>query len=166
MLISEFSKESAKDKKLCNIQPVKIEGFPFSMPTILSSSREIKSGNGHIDILTRNGGKIVVIELKDENKPSEPITKVLQQATSYAVFVINLLRSQSGEQWYKIYGFNSKVPEQLVIRVCSAMPKKEQYEVDKFEPLKIECGQDLLEYHWLFFEEDGKEIKNIDTSLR
>lgn len=166
MLISEFSKQSAKDKKLCNIQPVKIADFPFSMPTILSSSREIKSGNGHIDILVRNSGKIVVIELKDENKKSEPIQKVLQQATSYAVFLMNLLRSKAGEQWYKILGFSSQIPEQLVMRVCSAMPKKENYEVDKFETFTIECGQDLLEYHWLFFEEDGKEITDIDTSLK
>lgn len=165
MLISEFSKESAKDKKLCNIQPVKIVDFPFSMPTILSSSREIKSGNGHIDILARNAGKIVVIELKDENKPSEPIKKVLQQATSYAVFLVNLLRSKSGEKWCKIFRFNRQMPKQLVIRVCSAMPKTTNYEEGKFELFKLKCGRDILEYHWLYFEEDGKEITDIDTSL-
>lgn len=166
MLISEFSKDSAKDKKLCNIQPTDIANFPFSMPTILSASKkEAKEGRGHIDILTRNSGKIVVIELKDENKSSEPIAKVLQQATSYAVFLINLLRSKTGEQWYKIWGFKSKIPEQIVIRVCSAMPKVENYDKDKFETFTLPCGKDILEYHWLYFEEDGKEITDIDTSL-
>ena len=166
MLINEFSKDSSVDKKLCNIQPIKVAGLPFSMPTIISGSKEIKKGDGHIDIFARNNKKITVIELKDENKKSEPIEKVLQQATGYAVFIINLLRSESGKDWYKIFEFSKEMPQDnLLIKVCSAMPKKTNFDVDKFKPFTLDCGKDKLEYNWLFFEEDGKEITDIDTSL-
>jgi hypothetical protein len=71
------------------------------MPTAISASDIIKFGGGHIDILARTTGrKITVIELKDENVDKEPIEKVLTQATAYSIFLLNLLRSDYGKQWY------------------------------------------------------------------
>lgn len=161
MLINEFSQSNC----MKYIEPVKIAEFPFSMQTIISSSKEIKEGNGHIDILARKDRKLLIIELKDENKESEPIEKVLEQATGYAVFIINLLRSEAGEKWYKIFGFGSKIPQELTIKVSSAMPKNKNGKNAEFKSFNLKCGKDILEYHWLYFEEDGNKVTKIESSL-
>ena len=142
------------------------------MPTAVTASKTIKLGGnkgkkgGGIDILARTKGKkLTVFELKDENKESENISKVLEQSTAYAVFLINLLRSKCGQKWYKIMEFNGAIPKSLTIRVCGAMPLKQDGSYEKFEKFKIKNKNDILEYHWLYFEEDDREIKNIKTSI-
>lgn len=171
-LLTEFLKTKSEEKLLCGIQPVTFAGFRFPMPTAITASKTIQLGGnkgrngGGIDILARTKGKkITVFELKDENKEDEDISKVLEQATAYAIFLINLLRSNCGKKWYKIMGFNGDVPKSLTIRVCGAMPIKKDGSYDDFETFIIKYKDDILEYHWLYFEEDDKEIKGIETSI-
>lgn len=165
-LLTEFSKKCSNDKLLCGIQPITFAGVRLPMPTAISASDIIKFGGGHIDILARTTGrKITVIELKDENVDKEPIEKVLTQATAYSIFLLNLLRSDYGKQWYEIFGFKGDIPKTLVIRVCAAMPVKKDGSYDKFDSFEIKYKNDILEYHWLYFEEQDKEIKKINTSI-
>ena len=172
-LLTEFLKENSEDKLLCGIQPVTFVGFRFPMPIAITASgkepelggKEGSSG-GNIDILARTKGrKITVIELKDENKPQEDINKVLEQATAYAIFILKLLRSNSGEKWYKIFGFTGNIPKKIKIRVCSAMPLKKDGTYDTFETFTLPFENDMLEYHWIYFKEENKKIKEIESSL-
>lgn len=172
LLLTEFLKTKSDDKLLCGIQPVTFASFRFPMPTAITASKSILLGGkkgscgGGIDILARTkGNKITVIELKDENKDNEPVDKVLEQATAYATFIVHLLRSASGEKWYKIFGFNGKLPQKLTIRVCLAMPVKKDGTYEKFDSFKLSCGNDILEYHWIYFEEKNSEIKKIQSSM-
>ena len=165
-LLTEFLKNNSINKLLCGIQPITFAGFRLPMPTALKASKEIKFGSGHIDILARTTGhKITVIELKDENVNDEPIDKVLKQATAYAVFLIKLLRSESGKEWYKIFGFKGDIPKTLRIKVCGAMPFKDDNTYDQFESFELNCGDDILEYHWLYFKEENGEIIEIESNL-
>ena len=131
-----FSKKRGIDKILCNIQPVKLAGIArFQMPTPLSAAKikEVKfigPAGGGIDIISRIGAgsatKLCIMELKDENKPDEPPAKVILQGLAYAVFIKELLRSESGAEWWKIFGFSGKLPEQLELYVICVMPSKKK----------------------------------------
>lgn len=169
MLIEEFAKRSSKDKKLCNIQPVRIyNGLAFQMATALKGSGgEICMSTGHIDILARvkHGAEtnLCVIELKkDALKDDKGADIVRAQGLAYAVFLRELLRSSCGEEWYKIFGYSGKIPEKLTINVCIAMPEGEYK--PKAEPKDIKIGNDTLIFKSLFFE--AKEtITSIKTNL-
>jgi hypothetical protein len=105
LLLSEFIKRTSVNKPLLGIQPVTICGGRYGMPTPLSASshRELRysgpSGGG-IDIFARTGRGaatyLTVIEVKDEKKSSEPPRAAMEQATQYAVFILERLRSPSG----------------------------------------------------------------------
>lgn len=101
LLLTEFS---GKGKQIKKIKPVRYQGIRFGMPTPLGASDHKKlkySGfrGGEIDILARTGrGRatyLTVIEVKDENKQNEPPKDTLKQAIKYAVFIRELLRSES-----------------------------------------------------------------------
>ena len=154
-LLQEFSKTKSEDKKLCNIQPVRLGGKFFQLTTPFKASTHIptlsltSNGNGAtgggIDILARVkhkhvGFRFAVIELKDENKVSECQEKVMHQALIYATFLAKLLRSKSGKYWYNILRpLNSKetdVPQELVIDVVTLMPSGNSKEGD-LKPIEI-----------------------------
>lgn len=95
---------------------------------------------GGIDILARvthkkkenekGGSRIAIIELKDENKSSEPQAKAMKQALIYATFIARLLRSKSGDTWWNIFRDQEKnfeepkqVPKDLHLDVVTLMPK-------------------------------------------
>jgi hypothetical protein len=130
-LLTEFRKKVSGEKALVGIQPVMLGGIFFSMPTPLKASGEgVKpaySGNkgGGIDILARKivGGVscLHVIELKDENKSSEPPGRVVRQAIKYAVFIRELLRGDEGQKWWELFGFK-KLPDSLSITAMTFMP--------------------------------------------
>lgn len=136
-LLKEFSKTSSENKKLCYIQPVKLGGnFFFQQATPLQASDHKPSFSGAkgggIDILARvthSDGKtrIAIIELKDENKPSESQKDVMTQALTYATFVAYLLRSENGRDWWNIFRENIKdekdVPEEIELDVVTLMPE-------------------------------------------
>lgn len=176
LLLNEFSKKSSKNKKLCHIQPVKFGGIArFQMPTPLSASNMNKlkysgiSGGG-IDIISRVGtsgasAKLCIMEVKDENTSKEPPAKVIQQAVAYGTFIRELLRSESGSEWWAIFGFNGKkLPAKLKLYVSCAMPSNEQND-KSFANSIINVCNDSFHLHYLFFEEKNNNILKIDSSL-
>lgn len=169
-LLTMFSEKRStdKDKLLLYIQPVCLFGgiSRFQMPTPLSASgSDIKysgKNGGGIDILCRVGRgaktKLCVVEVKDENVKEEPPKKAIKQAIAYAVFLRELLRSPSGEKWYKIFGFNRGVPEKLEIIASVAMPFAEKFPSD-FDKIEIPIGNDKLILHSIFFSKKDLKIK-------
>ena len=172
LLLTEFSKRKGKGKQIIGIQPVKICGTRFGMPTPLSASNHkklkySKHYGGGIDIFARTGkGRstyLTVIEVKDQNTTNEPPQIALQQAIHYTVFICELLRSASGDEWYKIFGFNGKVPKTLKLRAVCAMPDDN---ADKsFERQTYQIEQDEIECHYIYFKYDGKQLSEFQTSL-
>lgn len=173
-LLTEFSKTT--NKVIRHIKPVNIGGVRFPMPTPISASNHsaIKySGiaGGGIDILTRTGtgGKathLCIMELKDENKKSEPPKDALKQAIAYATFIRELLRSDVGATWWKLFGFGGKIPETLELYATCAMPSG--YENDySFGNMELNIDSDIIKLHYLYFAEENNKIsiKPGDTSL-
>lgn len=173
-LLTEFSKTT--NKVIRNIKPVKIGGVRFPMPTPISASNHAaikysgKTGGG-IDILakTGTGGKathLCILELKDENKKSEPPKDALKQAIAYATFIRELLRSDVGVIWWKLFGFGGKIPEKLELYATCAMPSG--YENDySFGNMGLNIDNDMIKFHYLYFTEENNKIsiKPGDTSL-
>ena len=165
-LLSEFHSKSRSKKSLSNIQPVLLANTFFQMATPLkASSSEIVYSNsqgGGIDILARvkhkdNSVKICVMELKDEYTNSEPPQKVMNQAIAYATFIANLLRSKSGNGWYKIFGFSSNVPESLTIDVSIVMPLPDKAKFEDFRTKRIKILEDTyIKLYSLYFKEKSK----------
>jgi hypothetical protein len=177
LLLSEFSKTRRKDKALLNIQPLKIGGARFAMPTPISASdhKEIKLGRnkgGGIDILARTGigGRatyLCIMELKDENNKSEPPQDAIKQALAYTTFIRELLRSGSGCVWWKLFGFSGNIPRPLTLYAACVMPSNINNDYS-FRGETLEIDGDLIKLHYLYFttEDDGKiSIKADDTSL-
>lgn len=173
LLLSEFSKKISNDKQITGIQPVKICGNRFGMPTPISASNHTKlkyakQNGGGIDIFARTGkGRatyLTVIEVKDENKLKEPPKDALKQAIQYAVFIRELLRSGCGEKWYKIFGFSGDIPNTLTIRAVCAMPDDDVDETFAKKSFKI-GDNDKIECHYIYFKNDGKQLSDFQTSL-
>jgi hypothetical protein len=164
-LLAEFKKNRSENKKLCNIQPVRLfDDLFFQMPTPLTASKDVKysgANGGGIDILSRvkhknNETRLCVMELKDEYSNSEPPKKVMEQAVAYATFVAHLLRSKSGNKWYKLFGYKDHVPKQLTIDVATLMPKpKESIPLENFgEEIDVFSDTTLKLYSLYFTEEN------------
>lgn len=175
LLLIEFSKRSRYNKQITGIQPVKMCGCKFGMPTPISASNHnllSYSGpsGGSIDIFARTGGGrntyLTVIEVKDENKPKETPKDALKQAIQYAVFIRELLRSESGLNWYKTFGFKEtlqKLPDILTIRVACAMPDDI---LDKsFARQTYSIENDKIECHYIYFKYDGKQLSDYQSSF-
>lgn len=172
LFLTELSKP--KDKMLPYVKPIKIANVRFPMPTPLSASnhKQIKySGckGGGIDIFARagTGGKatnLCIMELKDENKKSEPPKDAVKQAVTYATFIRELLRSDSGPEWWKLFGFNGCVPEKLVIFAACVMPSNENND-KSFEGMELDVEGDIIKLQYVYFTEEHNCILSIDTSL-
>ncbi len=178
LLLTEFSKKKKEDKALCKIQPVKLSKvcrFPMPTPISASGSGDVTfsgANGGGIDILARvrKGGstKLCIIEVKDENKPSEPPKKAILQGLAYAIFIRELLRSKSGDLWWKIYGFEKPIKKSNHLMVACAMPSnKNNDESFKNEIINFddESG-DTIQLQYIYFEEKNNEIIEIDSSLK
>lgn len=172
LLLSEFSKRKSINKQILYIQPITICGIRFGMPTPISASshKTSKYSNqygGGIDIFARTGkGRgtyLTVIEVKDENKLGEPPKDALIQSIKYAVFIRELLRSDCGQNWYKIFGFSGEIPKKLTIRAVSAMPD-DNIDVS-FAKNIYPIGDDKIECHYIYFKSDGEKLTNFQTSL-
>lgn len=167
-LLSEFKGNIKSQKALYNIQPVLLAKSFFQMATpIKASLSEIKyagAKGGGIDILARvrhkdNSIKLCVMELKDEYTNSEPPPKVMNQAIAYATFIANLLRSESGNNWYKLFGFKGNVPEILTIDVSIVMPYPIKGEPEDFNKERIKILENtFIELYSLYFKEKSKFI--------
>ncbi len=173
LLLTEFSKRSSFSKQLLGIQPVKIGGRRYRMPSSASENnhKELKYADQHgggIDVFARTGKGtatyLTVIEVKDENVSKEPPADALKQAVQYAVFIRELLRSESGEKWYKLFGFSGAIPKQLTIRAVCAMPDDI---LDKsFANERYPIENDFIECHYLYFKYNGKQLSDLQTSLK
>jgi hypothetical protein len=167
-LLSEFHNKSKSKKSLSNIQPVLLANSFFQMATPFKASlSEIiysKDKGGGIDILARvkhknNSVRLCVMELKDEYSNSEPPQKVMNQAITYSTFIANLLRSKSGNDWYKIFGFSGNVPEVLSIDVSIVLPYPKKGEPEDFNKKRIEVLENTsIELYSLYFKEKSKSI--------
>ncbi len=164
-----------KSKRKNNIEPVEIPGGFFQMPTPFKGSVKdtveyANSNGGGIDILARitHGGnrdnRLAVMELKDENKPSEPQKDVIQQALKYATFIACLLRSESGAKWYGLFGKDGPVPDNLKIDVVSVMPKGNSDIIKDGEQITIDDLNVTLCLYSMFFEPEGENL-NFDGTL-
>jgi hypothetical protein len=145
-LLMEFAKRTrAEDKQLTSIQPIKLNGCFFQLPTPLKASdhnpKYAEHKGGGIDILSRikihGESRLCVMEVKDENKKSEPQSKAMEQALSYATFIASLLRSKSGQKWWDFLmgrnGKSSQIPATVNIDVVTIMPKGNTEEFEKGE---------------------------------
>ena len=146
-LLKNYSQKSSAKKEFSFIQPVMMRDTHarFQMPTPIKASNlkndmtkpsNSKSRGGGIDILARIGSgyktKLAVIELKDENTKSEPPHKAIRQAIAYATFLRELIRSDSGKDWWEFFGFGRDIPEELIIKAIIAMPyRNKKGEVDE-----------------------------------
>lgn len=178
LLLTKFSKKKSKEKALIGIQPVKIAKVRFPMPTPLSASdhKKVKYSGAHgggIDILTRvrtadKSINLCIMELKDENTKIEPPKDALKQAIAYATFIRELLRSESGEEWWKLFGFRRKLSDKLVLLAACVMPSNANND-ETFKNMSLdicdEKGEDKIILHYLYFTEKDNEIIAIDTSL-
>mgnify|MGYP001305573493 CR=1 FL=1 len=179
LLLTAFSNKSRSGKILENIQPVKLAGIArFQMPTPLGASKfpfkySTDKGGG-IDILARVGNgpntKLCIMEIKDEYKHKDDPIKALKQGLAYAVFIRELLRSDSGEKWWKLFGFNHSIPKSLKLYVACVMKLKNNQEIydSSFKGNSINIGEDSIQFHYLYFEENNNTISKskIKTSLK
>ncbi|MBL7132112.1 MAG: hypothetical protein ISS45_12055 [Candidatus Omnitrophica bacterium] len=133
--IIEMCKGSGKfGIKNLRIQPVMIAGkFPLQIPVPISANTgEPKAGNGYIDILARhrlkdNKTNLSVWELK---KPGA-YQHAASQAYIYAVTLLQIIRnSRRGSEWFRLFGFNSKIPKSLEVEAVVAIDRNQK---DRFE---------------------------------
>ena len=183
-LLHEFSKKTRKQaKKLCNIRPVRLGGQFFQLTTPLKASKHDPeysvnsrggASGGGIDILARVKQKssrfrLTIIELKDENNKNESQELVMQQALIYATFIAHLLRSKSGNDWWKIFRENFDeccVPNHLDLNVVSLMPQGESHEGDMTDiPLK-ELNTTLHLYTLYYSKDKNGNPKEFFGSLK
>lgn len=178
-LLTEFSKKSSHDKKLCNIQPVRIAKIArFQMPTPIAASDpkklsySCKASLGGIDILSRVGSRgrsnLCIMEVKDEYNSKEPPSMAIKQALAYATFIRELLRSEQGEKWWNIFGFK-KPRKQIKLFVACVMPVPASGGPDiSFGNTKISFDDDSTDcaiLHYMYFNESHNKITNISTSF-
>lgn len=182
-VLKAFDEKTAGKKILPYIVPVKLGGKYFQLSTPLkASSHNPEYSNqygGGIDILARvthkkseGGNRIAIIELKDENKATEPQKDVMFQALIYATFIAKLLRSESGNKWYKIFGKGGEVPAKLHLDVVTLMPSDGVSGEGCLKDVQIEELKTVFHLYTLYFKEDqdnGNVIKfegTLPPSLR
>jgi len=144
------------------------------MPTPISASKHgvtkyAKQHGGGIDIFARigTGGRatyLCVIELKDENIKAEPASHVIQQALKYAVFIRELLRSEAGIGWWRLFGFGGAIPNSLKIHAVCAMPDIDNADTS-FAGQRIKLDNDEIILDYIYFAESNNTIEHVRTSL-
>ena len=166
LLLTEFSKR--KDKVMRYIKPVTIGTVRFPMPTPISASNHAvlkysRQYGGGIDILTRTGtgGKatrLCIMELKDENTKREPPKDALKQAVAYTTFIRELLRSNTGAAWWKLFGFGGNIPDSLELYATCVMPSCHNNDYS-FRGMELNIDRDTIKLHHLYFHEENNRIK-------
>jgi len=160
LIEAEFLKQMAirtRDKfggSMRNIQPVLLAGCPFQFPMPISGHKGTpKLSKGNVDILARRGvGKGIKISIWELKKPGKT-DEAIKQAYIYSVTLIKMLRSKSGQFWYRdIIGFNGQIPHGLEVE-CVVAVSLEEKQRPSFE-------KKLLE----FYEVNTRKIGN-DTII-
>jgi hypothetical protein len=175
LLLTEFSKQDSLEKLLCRIKPVKIAGIArFQMPTPIMASnlKSMKYSGDHgggIDILSRigtgGGTYLCIMEVKDENVAKEPPEKAILQGLAYATFIRELLRSPSGDEWWKLFGFGGRIPSQFRLYVACAMPTSRKI-VTSFDIEELEIDNDSIHLGALYFNETNNKLIDIMGYLK
>lgn len=173
LILTEMSKTTGKVMK--GMKPVLIGGLRFPMPTPLHASnhKTISYANhygGGIDIFARAGTggvntHLCIMELKDENVKSEPAKDVIKQALIYSAFIRELLRSESGERWWELFGFHGKIPAKLVLYAVCVLPSGIYNDTSFKNELVPLGGEDVAMLHYIYFTESENSIIAIDASL-
>lgn len=172
LVLREIAKRTRSEHKLlCNIQPVQLGNKFFQLTTPLKASthepeisltKERNGANGGgIDILARTVHKdcskhLAIIELKDENRESEPQQEAMFQALTYATFIAHLLRSKSGSEWWTIFNFSKDIPQEETIEldVVTLMPEGNSTE-GCLDSIDIEPLNVRLNLHTLYYAKDA-----------
>ena len=181
LLLRELAKKKGEEKYIKFIQPVLLQGCFLEIPTPFAASNHNPTYAAHrgggIDILARvkYGPKtrLGVVEVKHEYKTNENIFQVLNQAVTYACFICKLLRSESGAKWAELFKFTKPeklLSKPLIVDAIAAMPYISPEDSALFnlkKPAIIKVGEDLIELHFISFEDNKAENKlgNIKTSL-
>ncbi len=180
-LLTELEKAEYEDnlKSLNDIKPVKICNLSrFQMKTPIRASQISNiyyKGNGG----ARGGGIDVLCQVSEEGKSKLCIMelktlktadskKALKQGLAYATFIRALLRSKSGQDWYKIFGFDRVLPgKDLKIQVACAMPStaKNDYSFSNKVIAFNDGTGDEFELHYMYFKEEKNIIEEVETSL-
>lgn len=156
MLLAEFSKTSSIDKLLTGIQPIKFENLYYSIPVIADIAKTVEIKN-----LTRTKiRKITIMEIMGDTDTQDI---ALSRATTKAVFLLNLLATEQGKQWYKVMGFHGQKPNYPIIKICLTATKDKK--IQKFTPERYALENGALEYHYMEFETDKTKLTSIKTSL-
>lgn len=173
VFLSEMEKRSKKKfgGAFSGIQPVTIEGFPFQMPLPISASRgkPVKK-DGRIDILARRRCKDGKVRLSVwELKKPKTFAKALDQVCIYTAALIQLLRSESGPKWYKIFGFKSRLPKKLEIEAVVAVTfdqKNKLYsKIKNFDKRILQLGNDTIRLSAAYYDENTLFIKSFEENL-
>lgn len=171
-LLNLFSKNSSKfnDKIINSLNPILLYNCYFQFKTPLGASKVktkyAKDGNGgSIDLLCRRTLKdktqrLCIMELKDENTTTEPPRKVMNQAIAYATFIAKLLRSESGDRWYRFFGLGNKVPKELIIDTVIVL-KYEESRFENFDELIDICENTKLQLSDLYFIRKENRIGTV-----
>lgn len=176
LLLTEFNKSPKIQFR--GIKPISIikARFPMKTPLLASDKKGVKiesrpGRGGGIDLFTRTkvAGQVRlnVMELKDEYSNNEPPQKVIRQAIKYAVFIQQLLRSDSGAVWWKLFGFAKPLPEKLIINATCIMPTNKKGENDtSFGKKRIRITEnDEIELHYIYFDKINNSIFEKESSL-
>lgn len=153
------------------LQPILLEKSFFQMPTPFMGSKAKKGelnyayeNGGGIDILARKKlgaqNELCVIELKDNYEEGEEPIKAIKQAIAYSAFIIKLLESESGDDWYKYFKMNS-VSDGCNVNAVIAMPFDKgikaitKNEDDFFKGMELDAGNGrTITLHYMYFSED------------
>lgn len=180
-LFSETGKTQSTNKMLCNITPVAYANTRIHMKTTLAASDaknnkiSISNNGGEIDLLCRRSiksgrgeSRLVVIEIKDENDKGESFDLAMKQAISYAVFIKELIYSEAGDNWMKLWGMKNQKKSGFIIDCAVAMPKgitKPGYGKDRIELINREGNKDYIELHYLELIDITSENVKFDHSF-
>jgi len=175
-LIHAMRSSSSKNKGLLlGYQPVFLNGnLPFQMPVPISGASKglpvyKPKVNGNIDVLARKRCKNnkVILSVWELKKPGTITNHTVAQAYIYAVTLLFMLRSDSGKEWFKIFGFKGNVPDKLTLESVVAITKnhesrcsKQFNSLIKDNPLKI--GNDSIKFAVAFYNKDTFNLMSLE----
>lgn len=192
-LLDDFAQERYEDKILPYSTPVvwaTKQGSCFQMPTTWKGSdfskqvftekdliRKIEDGSfwaaegkgGGIDILLRRtlGSKVIIsiMELKNPEHKYKP-DRVILQALAYAVFIRELIRTDSSNLWWKMFINGGQTPVEKKLNIEAVVTLSTDQGVPPFAGTKVKIGDDEISLEYLFLKKDNYSWKKQNTSMR
>jgi hypothetical protein len=160
------------------IQPVTIQQCPLQFPLPISGYSGVPKWaerKGNIDILARRWSGSVrkyvlsVWELKAPHVYGKPAS----QAYIYALTLLKILRSEKGQDWYRLFGFKGKLPHELeieaVVVITEDVYKSYLSEKSKLEKsgTKFVVGDDRITLYVVCYKYDDKRnmLKIVKNTL-